>query len=802
MGILKAGNIQKLDRVELIDSYDFICSEGNKKQLLIIGESGNGKTQFIRDIMSKIHDTPGFDEYVYLHFDAKLFDAAYTKESLYNMLIYNVLRPREFNHYEHTQLSSGETFLDFLELNDFKEDIKRNIKKTLIASLTLIPQIGNLIYSILNVSVNDTRKHQYVDNQLYFFQYLNYIADKVGCFIIIDNVQNIPDDMLSQFYNHINQINNNIYLIVSNTIDNDKSISHNDILKHSFFESMQTIILKSFSREEFIHMCEKNVDFETMSKILSKIEFYYSLTQHGNLRQLDEFFFRIQNYGLDNIKYTPTLQSVIDLDEIKKDILHLTSIFPTGIKQTFIEKIVKYHCACSKTDVILSLSSLCESKYIVETDNKIFKIEHEKISEASREILGLPIEEEQFGELISICEKIFTEQAYQNIDDGDFVFCINAIFEIAKKFNLMKHMGIVSKYIALLHDACYYSQICNIYSRLKDIELQKDSEIILLFPLITILNILDAHQKNSDFQQGLSIVSIVDQYYNVNLYHSKFLLQTYHYDDALNVLSGKKTNYEAWSIYLNTLQHMREDKAVYNAVCELIKNHFEFEDIEFYYVILRNSGHLFKPALAKQNISKALTYFQVENNEFAEATCFNNLGIIYLYENPYDVELISEARANFKQAKQIMHKLDSNEEYQSLFNIGLSYTCEKKYSLAIDFYEKSKKMISNNLSFDIYKIDCNISLCKYLNRDIDLEQCINKLLDNYIDIEEIPDKWLKLQYDYNLTALRNLRSSKKQIVSDYEYYPGDLELYGLYLDINTDDTTQRFLFAVSPHWRY
>lgn len=801
MSILTEGNIKKLVRPELNYSYDFICSEGNKKQLLILGESGNGKTQLLRDIMKKIHSTPNFDSYVYLHFDAKLFDAECSREALYNMLIYSVLQPKEFNNCNHTQLVQGESFLDFLDVKNFKEDVKKNIKKTLISSLALIPQIGNLIYSILNVSIDESKKQQYVDNQLYFFQYLKFISEKSGCFIIIDNIQNIPNDMLLQFYNHINQIPNDIYLLVSYTVNSDKMIKHQDIIAHSCFDDFQSVVLKSFTIDEFIQVTEKNFNYSVLSKILNKIEYYYSITQNGNLRQIDEFFFRIYNYGLDNVTYIPTIQSVVDLDEIKKDILHLTSIFASGIRQLFIEKIVMEHYACSKTDIIFSLSSLCDSNYITEEDNKIFKIEHDKISEASREILGIPIEEEQFIELISVCEKIFSEEAYKDIQDADFIFCVNGIMEIAKKIDLVRHMGIISKYISLLHNSCYYSQICNTYSKLQELQIESGEEAILIFPLITILHILDAHQKTSNFFNGLSIVSTVNKYYNVNLYHAKFLLQTYNYTEALNVLCGKKDNYEAWSIYLNTLQHLREDDTVHNEVCNIIKNKFEFDDIEFYYVILRNSGHLFEPSIARQNISSALEYFQTINNEFAVSTCFNNIGITYLYENPYSTNLVEQARMNFNRAKKIMHKLDSNEEYQSLFNIGVSYTCENNYSVAIDFYKKAKKLIKESLSFDIYKINCNIALCRFLNKDIDKDECIDLLTDDYVDVDNVPDKWLKFQYDYNLCTLNNSNKNISEI-QKYEYYNGNIKLYGLYLSVKHNDSNHRFLLAVSPHWRY
>lgn len=216
----------------------------------------------------------------------------------------------------------------------------------------------------------------------------------------------------------------------------------------------------------------------------------------------------------------------------------------------------------------------------------------------------------------------------------------------------------------------------------------------------------------------------------------------------------------------------------------------------YYYIILRNSGHLFEFDKAITNLQKSLEYFQNLGNKFVESTCLNNIGILYLYQNQNEGNIYT-ARKYFKQAQKIMHQLKSNEEYQSIINIGVSYICEGNPKLALEYFECAQMIMPPSLSFDIVKLKCNILICKYLINKEDITYVREELLNLCSEAEDLPDPWIKLLCIYNLYVLRD--GDIANLSNLQETYPGDINLYGLILK-NQD--TEKFMLGISPHWRY
>nr|WP_305182653.1 tetratricopeptide repeat protein [uncultured Schaedlerella sp.] len=281
----------------------------------------------------------------------------------------------------------------------------------------------------------------------------------------------------------------------------------------------------------------------------------------------------------------------------------------------------------------------------------------------------------------------------------------------------------------------------------------------------------------------------------MELYKAKFLLQSYHYQDAIDTLENRLNSYESWSIYLNALQHLRQDNEVKDKIISLFKDPFQYPDIEYYYIILRNSGHLFEFEKAIANLQQALEYFQNLGNKFVESTCLNNIGILYLYQDQ-NKENIYRARNYFNQAKRIMHQIKSNEEYQSIINIGVSYICENNPRLALEYFECALTIMPSSLMFDIIKLKCNISICKYLINNEEINNTREELLDLCSEAESLPDPWIKLLCIYNLYILRKDDTNFNIL---QENYPGNIYLYGLILKVHNIDG---FMLGISPHWRY
>lgn len=792
MARINTTQLKHFSRNEEKDILTYVDDHNNYGHISVFGLSGTGKTEMLTQSIKFLHDGDYFSGYTVLHYDAVQITTEYTKECFYNLLIYKLLQKSVSQEINQTYVTEQDTFLAFLEKSTYKEEIKYNAKKSLITSLSLLPTVGPLIYKLLDINEDNISK-DYHTNQFLFNEYLNYLSINTGIILFIDNIQQLPYEIIVEFYEILRQLEGRVLLFTSYTLKKDECITSELVNGHMLYKDSLILNIENLSLELFEKICKQNVSRNQFLRIKERLTYYYELVQNGNMREINEFIFQIKWNGLESINETPTLQAIKVLDEIKKDIITLTILFPEGIKSSLIERIVKYNHSCTELQIQQSISNLNKMNYILVGENNTLKVEHEKIMDACRLNLESSNEEEKFIDLIYSCRKVFTDIVYEPIDDSDFVFCVNGLLEFEKQFDFIKHLGILRKYIDILYRNFKYFQICHIYRNLSQ-HVDKKINIALFFPIMSIMQFLDSFQKTSAFKEGLEICDKLTNYYNLDLYTAKFLLQSYHYKEAISVLEKHLNNYESWSIYLNTLQHLRHDDEVKQKIQFLINNKHQYLDIEYYYIILRNSGHLFEFDEAMKNLQQSLTYFNSLNNTFVESTCLNNIGILFLYKGQ-ETENVNTARSYFTKAQSIMKDLMSNEEYQSIINIGVSYLCENNPNLALEYFECAKNIMPNNLTFEIIKLECNIIISKYILKEEDILITRKKLLDLCSKSENLPDPWIKLLCIYNLSILRN--------DNDVNFlngnYPGNINLYGLILN---NPKLKHFMIGISPHWRY
>ena len=619
MSKINTSNLKHFERIEENDILTYVADHNSMGHISVFGFSGTGKTEIITSSIKLLHEGDYYSDYTILHYDASQLSEDCTKELFYNLLLYKLLQRSNSNDINQTYVTENNTFLSFLEKSSYKEEVKNNAKKTLIASLSLLPTVGPLIYKLLNTNGDNSIK-DYHTNQYLFSEYLNYLSTTTGLIVFIDNIQYIPEELINEFYEIFRQLEGHMLLFTSYTLKPDMIITRRLIEKYIIDNNALVLRIENISLDVFEEICSQNLNQKQYYTVKERLEYLYTLVQYGNMREIDELIFQINQNGIDYINDTPTLQGVKALDEIKKDIIDLAALFPEGIKLSFIKRIIKYNHGCTERQLCQSISNLCKMKYILIGENDTLRVEHEKISQASRQNLEYAEEEERFTELIHSCEKVFADILYEPIDDSDFVFCVNGIMEFEKQFNFLKHLGVLEKYINILYSKFRYFQICQLYRDLSH-NIKDGDKIALLFPICSIIQILDSFQKTSCFSEGLAISKQLSCFYNMELYKAKFLLQSYHYQEAIDVLKNRLNNYESWSIYLNALQHLRRDCEVKENILSLNSNPNQYSDIEYYYIILRNSGHLFEFDKAVANLQQALEYFQSLNANYAQTEC-------------------------------------------------------------------------------------------------------------------------------------------------------------------------------------
>lgn len=801
MSLINDNSIKYFKRNEEKIIYEKICNlnideKGN--EIIMYGESGVGKTTIVNSVIDTILSLKEQSKYQVLYYDASKQIPELTKENFYNSLIYKTLTEKKCSPKDKTKIDKTKTFISYLDKSSYKESIKNNIKQSLILSLSLVPYIGSTINNILSIDTKDF-KQIYFDNSNYFVEYINKIA-KSGLIFIFDNANYIPEELLNELCSQID-FDSKISLILINSIDDIQNLTYDEIKKQKYIKNTYTITINKISFEEFKEICKDNFSLETYEKMARLLKSYYMYVEYGNFRLIDEFYFRITNLGLESINDSPLIENIYDMDEIKQNILDLLTIFSSSVKEELINKIISLNDFCEKEKVEKSLSELVNNKYIVKNENSAYGIEHNKIITANYELSKLDDNQERHMELYNSCKEILTKELYEDISDADFVFCITELLKINNQFDIVKHIGIISKYIKILDMKYKYLDICMLINRI--IDNSNDINIVLLFPIGILVKVLNAYQKTSNFANGYKLAEAIHNSYDITTYMSKFKLQMYNYDESIEIIKQNLNSYEAWNVYLNALQHMRKDEVVKKQIENLKNKYPEYYDEEYYIIILRNSGHLFSYKDSLSNLEKCIEYFTIHDNQFALSTCYNNIGLVHLYNYDVDCNEITISKNYFKKARNIMKELHSKEEYQSLFNIGLTYLCENNYTLAESYFDKSINITPQVLTFDLEKFICTKYLCQMFNNKIDAIECRDLICDHYLNIESQNDPWIKYMFDYNIEALNSIiNNCEPNYNSIIKSYCGNPYKYGLNYTFRNDKFNIKFIMAVSPHWRY
>lgn len=338
MAKLNTEKIKHIIRSEETEILNFLSNNSDKLQLTIVGESGVGKTQIIRSLGKFIHTSPRYEDYTIMHLDANIINQDSSSDVLYNILIAKLLQQNNYSDNDLNKVDASCAFLKFMDKKDYKDDLKHNIKRSLLASLSLLPQIGSIAALLFDAPFTSENAAKYNSNEVFFYEYIRFLAETSGLVIIIDNVQNINEKIFLQLNQYISKVSGQVIYITSRTVNEKSQMHFQQIQEETIFDESLAISLENLSIKDFQNICNNYFPYNIAQRLLERLNYYYEITEKGNFRQINELYFRINNFGLDKINGIPTEQSVDSLEDLQKDILNLTSIFPEGIRLSFIKK--------------------------------------------------------------------------------------------------------------------------------------------------------------------------------------------------------------------------------------------------------------------------------------------------------------------------------------------------------------------------------------------------------------------------------------------------------------------------------
>lgn len=124
--------------------------------------------------------------------------------------------------------------------------------------------------------------------------------------------------------------------------------------------------------------------------------------------------------------------------------------------------------------------------------------------------------------------------------------------------------------------------------------------------------------------------------------------------------------------------------------------------------------------MALSYFHEAIDIFRNRNNKGGVAACYNNIGIIYFYQNRYD-----SAIANYSRSLVLYEALGFQDEVAKLTgNIGICYETQGYYTRALEFYLEALKINETNRDTGAIAIDLSNIAVVYKKQD-DLENSLS-----------------------------------------------------------------------------
>lgn len=750
-----------------IKQYLTLNKKANSFLLHIMGESGTGKTEVFKEAMKQNSS----ESYVLYH-DVSI--DTYKQNQLFELLITS-----SYRGYQDGFSCIPEKYAFVKYLNRYSDKAKQT--SALVGALSHIieiaspPLIGQTASSVVcNLHKEDNTIE---DSQTIFFRYIKYLHKKTRITLVIDNYQFLDCRLRSWLENDLKNFNKGITFIV---IERIKSISQ---LSFNLPFQKKEVNLSALTKEEFNFMV---AEYDT--QIQMKADAIYTATQ-GNLKDIDILIRNIKNNP--DFKIMESKQAIKNLSAIEQSIILLASLLPAGLKEDYFIKIVmeieKCEEVCEVTDKIKNLIRL---GYVIKNgrNHDLIKPSHEKIITIAQNTFDINQIQHIRFDLKDLLES-FVAEVRNTRDYGYMLHCLVGVIHATEA---IKKCNYIEELIHWSYRNYEYFYIASMYSEIKNFIQYLSNEVIK--------KILISCQRVSDFTVGKEILKILKLhdpmvYKELLSFHIRFLTQTYCFEDALDIVSSiKGINNEYLMLKLNILQHLGKDEESMAELCGINND----DKDEHYFIILRNTAHLFNYEQALLNLNNALAYFdKAKATKFALATTYNNLSVIKIWHSDYN-----SAICDANKAFDILTMLQSNEIFEVWCNMGVIHLKNKNYDKCMQCFSKAKETCPIELTLDHLMLNINMVIAQMsagIQSRADACLVLKRLSDENIVID---DPWYEFQLNYNLLTLSGCIASGTYTDKYLSKYNDGLTKYYIFHNIYIDNYTYKMCVGLSPNWRY
>ena len=739
------------------------------------GESGCGKTELLKKAVERIIKS----DMIFIYID--ITPDEFQSTSFFPTLLETVYMPFSYHYNTITNIPES------LALSKYVKKIfkaHRSFEKffnTLTVSAAAIPTAGGPISILMDKWLQERTAS--IDNIL--FLYFKHIIKKARINLIIDNYQFLPNSIKKVLEIGINQFNYGFTFFVierTNGIYNHEK-SFCSAFHHDFCD------LDYISHVHYEHLI-KNQGITISDEQKEKV---WTITK-GNLKDIDIILNEVRiNPGYD---ITSNKIAIQNLSAIQRSILLIAALFPAGMKEGFVIQFIRNILSETEDEQIKNaIIKLIDLGYIYINSNS-----HDTIKPTHETVINHVKDSVDMHDLASFCARLsdsLEELAGFYHGTKDYSYLLHCWVGINSSENLKKKSSVVQELISIKFKENAYYYIDTIATSIAD--------IIIYLPESTIEKILISFQRVSDFSNGINILNGFRHadsrlYDKFRIFYAKFLIQTYNFEDALKELENVPNSSLKLLCQTNALQHLGLD----NNVEELLSTQLSTcTRDENYYILLRNTAHLYDYDEAKKNLILSLKYFSNnKHTSFTVATIQNNLAVINIWKGKYE-----EADYYLKPAIRTLEQIYSNEIFEPYCNKSILHLMRLEYDTAYKYAKNALENCPKTLTLDIVMLSINLIIIRLCQRKLTAEEALIALEQLSNQYPLIEDPWYEFQLLYNRRQLAEiiqqepviLRTIHERYIS--EYCNTKTKFYILN-PFQIENFQVELCLGLSPNWRY
>lgn len=738
--------------------------------LVVHGDSGTGKTFFVREIMRRVSDARPDGLSLYVDVANDEYQSSRTIAALLKLSL--VAGPRTG--------SSMISVPDQLSLERFRRraghrGFGRGFLRALAHAVGGAFGLGTAVSAALQDGPGRTAQ---VEDEL--ATYLAWVAKRAEVFVTIDNVQFLNLDVRLTIESILQRVGTNVRLVaVDRTVGGASEL---DPPLRCFADNRVDVHLPALSESEIEQIVASAIGehAESGRRLAEDI-----FVKTGGLAKDVEFCLR--QYALElgrgaRVGAIEGLLSTVDrLPLIHRQFLIIAALLDGGVKTAIARGTVRRLAAVDAPRLDHVVDELVSRDYLrlnSETGDRL-RPGHERIVIAIRDLAGDDLHEEVRRSLIAeLADALEAPDA-----DESETYLLHCLVGLQTAQELTRNIHYISRLIQSQHRQDQFSYLVAIADELHD--------VLPLLPEHVLDDLLDAMQKSSAFEKGLQVVRLLDAKdvpgtAGRRIHRLKYLTQAYRYDDAL-ALSEELGEDEWAGVYrinaLLALDRVAEARAI--ADTQLTQELSECQA-----VLRRNTITLFDGDMALRHLDEAYAYFEREQSDFRLATVDTNRSVVYLGMARY-----GDALRCLERAVDRMQYVSSREVFQAHINLAVRSALLGDHAAAVETLDEAALFVPRALLFDQVKIAMNRAVIACAAGAIGVEECERCLERSLHRIRGVPMPYLQRALVANLAVARGERSMMAARVDDRVSL-------SLGLPASGGRSGCAWTLMTSVHWRY